>query len=1031
MPSLKQLEEFQESFLNMGRERELMAALRQMPEDYPLPENEPAGPDPVEAETAASGPSAGESAPAEDDSPDDFSLTTEDGELDFGAFLNTAPGDLGVPEPEDTVDESSGAPPETPADKGSGAPSETVPAAGGDDADNDAGDVPSGLLDGFADDIEDSAGDETAPSDMDFDLGDFNLDNIDGMGGDVEGFDLSPEGIEELDDTADAVPDTTAFPDTATVPDAAAVLDTADTAADADTGVPAGGGGADGEADDSQVPSWNPDGDAAEDNSPPDPFENFDIESDTGAVADLKPGKTEAVSPGVLEGMEDFDLSEIEGLNLDQTGKTVPRAAPDARGKRRGTVKADGAGPAETEEVEEINLNEEQYEKLIAALDSYPLNVRMIIEEIIVEQAVEPALMSALVKLLVSGGSARDAAALAGKILGRTINIPKGFEKKTGEALEAEKSSLSYIFVHRFLPLAALSLAALLFIASLVFLVYQYIYLPIRAESIYQAGFEQIKEGEYERANDRFDEAFNIHRVKNWFYRYADAFKDERQYLYAERKYDELLRWYPRDKKGALDYAAMETALWNYSKAENIVRSNILDYAPLDREGLLALGDNYLAWGEDEPARYEDARFAYAKLLENYGWTDPVLERMLLYFIRTDNLAEVISLQQQFDEAGRRTISPRALTEMAGYLLDKRLEEPDGVPDENISRIEGLRRLLLRATRMDPALPEAHYHLARYYHVFGSKEDERITLETALSTFDNAPEESSRRIGRRVDAERRMADVLINVREFFRAEEHLVKGIGIFEDALRRQRLSPAPEYARLYADLGDLEYFTKSGDMETALGFYRRAEQNGWAPPEIQYRMGAAHYQLGQWESALERFFAASEDMPLNRRLLHALGNTSYERGNFYAAQGYYTRLLHLLENEYARFPTLTPDDRPDHLDLAERLIAVRNNLGVTLEALTQRTGSPEYRASALGLYAESSRSWDIMSRDPETMIRPGAGELSTPGINLAYLNSRNILYPRTGYRPELYRRIDRDVLEPSVWEGLVPPAYRITGLR
>jgi hypothetical protein len=63
--------------------------------------------------------------------------------------------------------------------------------------------------------------------------------------------------------------------------------------------------------------------------------------------------------------------------------------------------------------------------------------------------------------------------------------------------------------------------------------------------------------------------------------------------------------------------------------------------------------------------------------------------------------------------------------------------------------------------------------------------------------------------------------------------------------------------------------------------------------------------------------------------------------------------------------------------------------------------------------------------------MVRSGAGELSTPGINLAFLNSRNLLYPRTEYEPELYLRIDKDALEPSAWEELAPQGYRISGLR
>ena len=1162
MPSLKQLEEFQKSFLEIGREPETLVELQQAPEDYPLPENEPEGPDPFEAEAAMdlddgtsfsgdfdadgdfdlgdfspdSGPEtgaesdAGYSAGGESPAAEDFSPIGDDGALDFSAFLDTVPDDLGVPAPgesaageqpegifdgdaAESADEAvpSEIPPVDGADDfsglsgfediGEGAAFETADTEP-DDTGYDAGMVPDDLLAGFADDIEQGRS-EAAPDDTDagfslgdfdeaapssdadadsFDLGDFDESGADAidMGGDADDLGMSlgeteePDGF-SFDDLEDIGDDSTGLKDSgidleegtasgtgfdipddvfgeaAGPPDGDRVFapeetdgldlsgldlgDGIDLSADAGAdGSPGGGEGAD-EFSDTGLPG--PDiapvedddlnislpeeieGEPSQESPAVDSFDTFNIEGDAGLGTDLDLNVSESDSGSAFGGLEDFNLAGLDGQMFGSAVKMTPQTAPAAKGKRREAAKASVLKP---EEIEEINLSEEQYNKLLASINSYPLNLRLAIEEIIAEQVIEPALLSALIKLLISGGSPQEAASLAGKILGRTIPIPRGFEKKTGEDLEEEQAGFPYIFVHKFLPVAAVFLMALLFAASLAFLIHQFIYLPIHAESIYRTGLERIKDGEYERAKDRFDQAFRIHRVKNWFYRYAEAFRDERQYIDAEEKYDELLRWYPRDKKGALDYAAMETNLKNYPKAEKILRSNIMDYNVNDRDGLLALGDNYLAWGEEDPARYEDARHAYARLLERYGWTDPIVERMLLYFIRTDNLAEVIPLQEYFDEAFKRKIDPRTVAELGGYLLDKRLEEPDGVPDENISRIQGLRNLLLRAVRVGPALPEAHYHLARYYHDFGNRDEERATLERALGVFDNAPEESSRRIGRRIDTERRMAELLTNSREFFKAEEHLVKGIGIFEDALRRQRLSAAPEFGRLYADMGDLEYFTKSGDMETSLDFYRRAEQNGWAPPEMRYRMGAAHYLLGEWEDALERFFDVSEEMPLNRRLLHALGNTSYKRGNFYAAQGYFSRLLDLLEAERARFPALTPNDRPDHRELAERLMVAGNNLGAAMEALTQRTGNPAYRAGALGLYAESSRAWDALTRDPVTMIRSGAGELSTPGINLAYLNSRNLLYPQTGYEPELYLRIDKDVLEPSVWEELVP---------
>ena len=192
---------------------------------------------------------------------------------------------------------------------------------------------------------------------------------------------------------------------------------------------------------------------------------------------------------------------------------------------------------------------------------------------------------------------------------------------------------------------------------------------------------------------------------------------------------------------------------------------------------------------------------------------------------------------------------------------------------------------------------------------------------------------------------------------------------------------------------------------------------------------MGGAHYQLRQWEPALERFFSAASQMTLNSRILYALGNVSFQRGNYFAAQGYYTKLLEILDREKGRFPSIMPGEGTRQMELAERLMVAQNNLGVTLEALTRRTGDNLYRSRSLGLFSESARAWDTITRNPETMVRmvPAPG-LSGPGVNPAYLNVRNSLHPTPDYEMLFFIRINKDMLEPSDWEELAPPDYRLS---
>jgi hypothetical protein len=138
---------------------------------------------------------------------------------------------------------------------------------------------------------------------------------------------------------------------------------------------------------------------------------------------------------------------------------------------------------------------------------------------------------------------------------------------------------------------------------------------------------------------------------------------------------------------------------------------------------------------------------------------------------------------------------------------------------------------------------------------------------------------------------------------------------------------------------------------------------------------------------------------------------------------------LFDLLDAERLRFPILQPQERPEHLELAERIMVVQNNLGVTLDALAIRTGDPAYRPRALALYSESARAWDALTRNPLSMVRMSPEDSSGPGLNQGFLNSRYSLHPIPGYDPQIYTHIDKDVLEPSIWEKLAPPLFVLSG--
>jgi tetratricopeptide (TPR) repeat protein len=1121
MPSLKALEEFKMSFLPIGGEARALAEDSPLIEDFPLPEQESvAAADPSSARVSA--PSGGEggvenldldnlgdllddlldSRPEEEEDSGDFDLDSLLGGLDEGVSPVENLPDSVVPEIEEA---------DKPTSFDSGEVDDSALSEFDDPAETDIAPPLDSNLDVTGAEQNDT-GQESLVGDEDFNtLGsdDFELPEEDfSIPGEElkvpeedfsvpeEDFNIPDENIALPAEDTSEIPDLEEITDEAvepqgannrerseeeivnlyteagngkasrTEPEKAPADSTTEEEIAADDDIPSLEGVDSAESLDELDGAFDMDEEGVtpvleEASSGDSSFDGFNLDGDAlAANFNLPNEKTDGGTGEDFAKLEEFNLPGIDDIFSKET-----------KAARRGGARTPVRGGA-SDEVEEIQLSDEDFEKLQQTIGSYPLNLRIAIEEIIAEQAVAPDLMSGLIKMLVQGAPAKEAASMAGRILGRIVAIPKGFEKKTGEELEAEQASFRYIFIHNFLPVFRLFAAIAILTASLSYLAYQFIVIPMYAKSIYNRGYQLLNRGNFQQAKERFSEAFSLWQDKEWFYKYALAFEKSRQYDAAAEKYDELLFFYPmdrkrlveflarekqvkerqgnytikrvldyadqdikgpRDKKGVLEYAAMETRRGNYAKADTILRRKYLDYAE-DRDVRLALGDNALLWGDEDPSRYEYARESFALLLDKRQ-SDPILERMLLYFIRTDSLKDVLPLQNYFMASPQKTISAAALSELGGYLLDKKFEVVEGVPDEYLEHIQGIRDVLFRAASEAvkgrapdtdrSSLPLTYYHFARYYNFYGNEAEEQQVLKGALDMFEAAQDESPKRLRYWIDSSRRYAQCLTNGRRFLPAQEELTRGIVRYENSIKRDRLdkyTSLPEFGELYADLGDLMYFTRADGQNRALEYYSDAERIGWKTPEMVYRMGAAHYRLEDWEPALARFYEVFSETPLNKRILYALGNVSYQRGDYFAAQNYYTRLLNMLDGERNRFSLVSRNNTADQLDLAERIMVARNNIGVTLEALTIHSGSPGYRSQALRYYAESSSAWEFIARDRETMVRPFVRDYATPAINLGFLNSRNALYPRLGYEPQLYVFIDKDIQDNSSWENLVP---------
>ncbi len=721
------------------------------------------------------------------------------------------------------------------------------------------------------------------------------------------------------------------------------------------------------------------------------------MEAEDGGLGGFEPG-TEDIEgvPSAEEfelpegeeeiGEEDF---EVDQFDLGDISKEFDLGeAPDFE---EAEIAPPAAPGEELEAAEEtFTISDEDYLNIKRTLGSLPRNLKMIIEELIAEKDLAGEDLRKLIDMLSSGKSAKAIASAAGKIVGKKIEIPEQYEKKTGEEFEEEVQSFGYIFRTKVFPYVKVALAVMVILGFLGFIGYRFVYRPLHAGSLYKRGYEELQDDEYLPAKEYFNEAYEVWPKKKWFYTYAEGYIDKKQYALAEEMYKQLIEEEPEEIQGYLDYASLESnILSNYRKAESLLE-NVLDKDRFNYDALLASGDNYLRWARQDETKYEPARRAYARLLEQYGGKTEILFRMLRYFILTDNLSEVENLKDQFQANLKLKVEPHIYAELGGYLVSK-------------NNIEDVENILFRAMKADRSVPEIHYHLARYYEKIEEYSEMDIALTNGLRYFQQSDPLTTERLSMLIDTHKRIGESHYRKQEYIRAEQSFQKGIKLYEDATERNLLGPKEMFGELYADLGDVYYYI-GGNKETAYNLYEKAEMNLFTSPELNYKKGFVLYERGDYQSSLLEFYNAAGVFSKNKNLMYATANSLYNLGQYHSAQGYYNHLLDVLEQEEEAIPFLMIDERDDHRGMVEYFKKAYNNLGITLNKLAQISPDSGKYSRSLAYLTRSTEYADVLNRNPETMERPATKDL-------AYWNIRAIVYPSGGDELQIYQELPLDM--------------------
>ena len=755
-----------------------------------------------------------------------------------------------------------------------------------------------------------------------------------------------------------------------------------------------------------------------------DPLSNFDEMDSPSLIESAEISEDEQTSPDFQNGQDeasqnrtftDIDIPDIDEhtafaiddnvLNTEMSGDiddfSVPESfiqfSPDKNFKFFDSKKQ--INEEEYEGKIPLSISEDEYDHLIDRISSFPLNLRIEIEDYLVNADDSELNKMEIVHMIVNDASLRRIVGKLESILDKSIPIPRGFDKKSYEEYEKEKRSLKYRFMHKILPAAVLAAVVLGFIFSVFVLVWQFIYKPIVAEGIYKEGIANIESGQYEKALNRFEDAGAYKKKRKWYFKFANAFREKKQFLSAETIYERLLSDFNHDRQGGIEYADMlSTDLRNYEKAEKVLKRGVLDYHINDQGTLLALGDVYLDWADEDSTKYEEARKTFASLINLYGSKDVFSGRMMRYFIRTDNLAEVLPLKNYFLN---KKLPDEDLIELSGYLLEKRYE-PKPTDSENlIGKIDDLRELLEKSIKKRPESPEANYNMGRFFLHNQKNEAAKDYLVNAINLYEDSIKMTPKRTIRQIDAMRLYGELIAGDKLYNEAQEIYVKALSKYEAYTAQKGIYPSPVVGKLYANYGDISYFI-AGDYDEALDAYEHAVRELNNSPSIQYKMGYIYYQKENYSDAMKAMTLAYSEKPNDKNLLYGFGNVLFKYTNYFAAQAYYERLMELLEAEKIRKGIIFPQTRVDHAEFVEDYMHTSNNLAVVLNRIAVQNGDSNKNGRALSLFGESTRAWDALNRNPETMIRAKT-------INLAYANIQNMVKPRSAFVPEIYSDIPK----------------------
>ncbi|MGL4525292.1 MAG: periplasmic flagellar collar protein FlcA [Spirochaetia bacterium] len=641
----------------------------------------------------------------------------------------------------------------------------------------------------------------------------------------------------------------------------------------------------------------------------------------------------------------------------------------------------------------ELRFRKYDIDQIEKTLNKLPRNLKIGVEEVLASPETSLSAVKKLTEKLIGGSSARSIADEIRSITGRTIIVPLFYQKGSGAILQKRRRGFVHIFMTQAWPVLKKIALTMLITAGLLITGFHLLYRPGMAHYYYTKGYKFIEASNYEKAEQNFDLAFNGWKLgfldvrgvrrQSWFYKYAEAYAQKRQFDLAVNKYESLLQYYPNSKKAYMTYAHFEGGVHGrYAEAHRIYTRYLTNIDPSAHDVLLAAGDNLFEWGAILPEKTEEARQLYADLQYKIGKLTPTLGiRFLRYAIRVDNRAEIERWSRYFlsymSKKRNFNVDPVAFSELASWYLDN--NEP-GVA----------REILDMAMKKDSQNPYVLYQMARYYSDGGLSaiQEEEMLQRThyRLMQYKSLTWQQTEIL---VDVYRRLGLLYMSENKTAVSEENFQKSITTYEDAVRGKVLVPREKFGRIYKEFGDL-YYNKLHDYDSALIYFDKSLANFYDTSELRYKMGYVYFGRKNYDSALDNLYLSFENSQENVNVLFSYATALAEGGSYSTAEGIYDQLrmalVRLNNVDVTEDRSMTPQQKRKIEDM---LAKTYNNLGVVRYWISESSREvSRYRTMAEKNLGQSVVYWDNLTRDPETRSR-------LKERNLAQTNFRALTYP------------------------------------